>query len=252
MFDSSGENSSSSSAPECFMTSFNTKRKKLNKKRFSDDQVRSLETMFETESKLETKKKLQLASELGLQPRQVAIWFQNKRARWKSKQLERDYSLLRSDYDNLASQFESLKKDKHSLLVQLQKLNDLIDKSEKEGQEASDADEPGVVSSIDNGAAGNAENCTELIDVQPSMYFERSEYGLVSNVLVLSDDDDENIRTNPDYLGLEEGATEQVFNIAEPADSSLTSAEEWGRCLDSDALLEDQPSSGNQWWDFWS
>lgn len=99
-----------------------TKKKKgnkNNKRRFSDEQIRSLETMFESEARLEPRKKLQLARELGLQPRQVAIWFQNKRARWKSKQLEREYSILRANYNSLASRFESLKKEKQSLLNQV-------------------------------------------------------------------------------------------------------------------------------------
>jgi homeobox-leucine zipper protein len=75
--------------------------------------------MFATQTKLEPRQKLQLARELGLQPRQVAIWFQNKRARWKSKQLEREYSALRDDYDALLCSYESLKKEKHALLKQV-------------------------------------------------------------------------------------------------------------------------------------
>jgi homeobox-leucine zipper protein len=90
-----------------------------NKKRFSEEQIKSLESMFATQTKLEPRQKLQLARELGLQPRQVAIWFQNKRARWKSKQLEREYSALRDDYDALLCSYESLKKEKHTLLKQV-------------------------------------------------------------------------------------------------------------------------------------
>ena len=95
------------------------KKKNKNKRRFSDEQIKSLETMFESESRLEPRQKQQLARELGLQPRQVAIWFQNKRARWKSKKLERDYSLLRANYNNLASMFEAMKKEKQDLVVQV-------------------------------------------------------------------------------------------------------------------------------------
>uniref|UniRef100_A0A0D9XFX0 Homeobox-leucine zipper protein n=1 Tax=Leersia perrieri TaxID=77586 RepID=A0A0D9XFX0_9ORYZ len=88
------------------------------KKRFSEEQIKSLESMFATQTKLEPRQKLQLARELGLQPRQVAIWFQNKRARWKSKQLEREYSALRDDYDSLLCSYESLKKEKLALIKQ--------------------------------------------------------------------------------------------------------------------------------------
>lgn len=95
------------------------KNKLVNKRRFSDEQIRSLESIFKSESRLEPRKKLQLARELGLQPRQVAIWFQNKRARWKSKQLERDFSILRANYNALSSRFESLKKEKQSLITQV-------------------------------------------------------------------------------------------------------------------------------------
>lgn len=95
------------------------KKKKNNKRRFSDEQIRSLETMFKSEARLEPQKKLQLATELGLQPRQVAIWFQNKRARWKSKQLEREYSILLAKYNSLASMFEAAKKENQALVVQV-------------------------------------------------------------------------------------------------------------------------------------
>ncbi|CAN6564691.1 hypothetical protein FF1_042132 [Malus domestica] len=102
------------------------KNKSKNTRRFSDEQISLLESIFEADSKLEPRRKVQLARELGLQPRQVAIWFQNRRARWKSKQIEQELRSLREDYDKLASRFESLKEEKQSLLMQLQKLHDLV------------------------------------------------------------------------------------------------------------------------------
>ncbi|KAL2898397.1 Homeobox-leucine zipper protein HOX21 [Bienertia sinuspersici] len=64
------------------------------KKRLNLEQVKTLEKHFEQGNKLEPERKIQLAKALNLQPRQVAIWFQNRRARWKTKQLEKDYSLI--------------------------------------------------------------------------------------------------------------------------------------------------------------
>lgn len=95
------------------------KGKNEKKRRFNDDQIRLLETMFQTQTKLEPKQKLELARELGLQPRQVSIWFQNKRARWKSKQLEKEYSTLKSNYDGLLKSVDSLKKENQFLTNQV-------------------------------------------------------------------------------------------------------------------------------------
>lgn len=97
-------------------------QKNAYKRRFTDEQIKFLEFMFESESRPESRVKQQLASELGLEPRQVAIWFQNRRARLKTKQIEKEYSILKASYDVLASSFESLKREKQSLIIQLQKL----------------------------------------------------------------------------------------------------------------------------------
>ncbi|KAL5729710.1 Homeobox-leucine zipper protein ATHB-5 [Ranunculus cassubicifolius] len=92
------------------------------KRRLSVDQVRALEKNFEVENKLEPERKVKLAQELGLQPRQVAVWFQNMRARWKAKQLERDYGILKANHDALKQNFEALQQDKDTLLAELKEL----------------------------------------------------------------------------------------------------------------------------------
>ncbi|XP_068313638.1 homeobox-leucine zipper protein ATHB-6-like [Pyrus communis] len=92
------------------------------KRRLSSEQVKALERSFEVENKLEPERKVKLAEELGLQPRQVAIWFQNRRARWKTKQLERDYSVLKADYDGLKHNFDSLERQNKALAEKLSQL----------------------------------------------------------------------------------------------------------------------------------
>ncbi|KAK6160001.1 hypothetical protein DH2020_003382 [Rehmannia glutinosa] len=86
------------------------------KRRLNIEQVKTLEKNFELANKLEPERKIQLARALGLQPRQIAIWFQNRRARWKTKQLEKDYDILRK-------QFEAVKAENDALLSQNHKLH---------------------------------------------------------------------------------------------------------------------------------
>ncbi|XP_050235677.1 homeobox-leucine zipper protein ATHB-12-like [Mercurialis annua] len=204
---------SSSSDSSSRRTNKKNSNYKLNKKRFSDDQIKSLETMFESETRLEPRKKLQLAKELGLQPRQVAIWFQNKRARWKSKQLERDYGVLRANYNSLASKFEALKKEKQALAIQLEKLNDAMKKTSSEVNY-----ERSTSAESEN---GERIKC-ELLSEEAKPYF-----GI----------DHEEEETN-------------LMSIVEAGDGSLTSQEDWAS-LDSDALFVES-NSGCQWWDFWA
>ncbi|KAL6541469.1 hypothetical protein OROGR_010955 [Orobanche gracilis] len=119
----------------------NTSTQKNIGRRFSDEQIKSLESIFKVETKLEPKKKLQLARDLGLQPRQIAIWFQNKRARRKSKQIEQEYKDLRAKYDCLYMKVEDLKREKQSLLMQLQELNDLVKSLDVKLNEEEDDDD---------------------------------------------------------------------------------------------------------------
>lgn len=81
------------------------------KKRLSTDQLDSLENSFQEEIKLDPDRKMKLAKELGLQPRQIAVWFQNRRARWKGKQLERLYDSLKQEFDNVTREKQKLQQE---------------------------------------------------------------------------------------------------------------------------------------------
>ncbi|MBA0713362.1 hypothetical protein Golax_012401 [Gossypium laxum] len=54
------------------------------------------------------KEEMKLSRELGLQPRQIVIWFQYRRAEWKARQLERLYDTLKHDYDVISREKQKL------------------------------------------------------------------------------------------------------------------------------------------------
>lgn len=61
--------------------------------------------------KLDPERKMKLSKELGLHPRQVATWFQNRRARLKGKQLERLYNVLQQDYEIVSREKQHLQQE---------------------------------------------------------------------------------------------------------------------------------------------
>ncbi|XP_062201639.1 homeobox-leucine zipper protein HOX15-like [Phragmites australis] len=91
-------------------------RKKL---RLTKEQSAMLEDRFKEHSTLNPKLKVALAKQLNLRPRQVEVWFQNRRARTKLKQTEVDYELLKRCCETLTEENRRL----HRELQQLRALN---------------------------------------------------------------------------------------------------------------------------------
>ncbi|KAK4414617.1 Homeobox-leucine zipper protein HAT3 [Sesamum alatum] len=83
-------------------------RKKL---RLSKEQAAVLEETFKEHNTLNPKQKMALAKQLNLRPRQVEVWFQNRRARTKLKQTEVDCEYLRRCCDNLTEENRRLQKE---------------------------------------------------------------------------------------------------------------------------------------------
>ncbi|PIA27909.1 hypothetical protein AQUCO_07400028v1 [Aquilegia coerulea] len=92
------------------------------KRRLNMEQVKTLEKNFELGNKLEPERKMQLARVLGLQPRQIAIWFQNRRARWKTKQLEKDYDILKRQFDAVKDNNDALQAQNKKLQAEIMAL----------------------------------------------------------------------------------------------------------------------------------
>nr|AXL93694.1 class I homeodomain-leucine zipper protein 8 [Lolium perenne] len=97
------------------------------KRRLASEQVRALERSFEADNKLDPERKARIARDLLLHPRQVAVWFQNRRARWKTKQIERDFTALRSRHDALRHECDSLRRDKDALAAEIRELREKVE-----------------------------------------------------------------------------------------------------------------------------
>ncbi|CAH1448827.1 unnamed protein product [Lactuca virosa] len=70
---------------------------------------------FKDHSILNHRQKLELARQLNLSPRQVEVWFQNRRARTKLKQTEMDYEYLKNCCETLTGENRRLHKELQEL-----------------------------------------------------------------------------------------------------------------------------------------
>ncbi|KQJ96197.1 homeobox-leucine zipper protein HOX15 [Brachypodium distachyon] len=87
-------------------------RKKL---RLTKEQSALLEDRFKEHSTLNPKQKAVLARQLNLRPRQVEVWFQNRRARTKLKQTEVDCEVLKRCCETLTEENRRLHRELNNL-----------------------------------------------------------------------------------------------------------------------------------------
>ncbi|GAA0160407.1 hypothetical protein LIER_16968 [Lithospermum erythrorhizon] len=108
----SSKNSTSSNKDDDNDVNNNGVRKKL---RLTREQANFLEERFNRHPTLTMTQKQVIAAKLNLKPRQVEVWFQNRRARTKLKQIEIDYEFLKKCCDSLSEENRRLKRELQDL-----------------------------------------------------------------------------------------------------------------------------------------
>ncbi|KAF9611494.1 hypothetical protein IFM89_032464 [Coptis chinensis] len=98
----------------------------VRKRKLSVEQVSKLEMNFSRDHNLETERKERIAVELGLDHKQVAIWFQNRRVRWRVKKLEDEYSKLKATHESVVVERSQLEAEVLSLKAQLSNAHEEI------------------------------------------------------------------------------------------------------------------------------
>ncbi|XP_059643395.1 homeobox-leucine zipper protein GLABRA 2 [Cornus florida] len=83
------------------------KRKKYH--RHTAEQIRQMEALFKESPHPDEKQRQQLSKQLGLAPRQVKFWFQNRRTQIKAIQERHENSLLKTEMDKLRDENKSLR-----------------------------------------------------------------------------------------------------------------------------------------------
>ncbi|KAF9679212.1 hypothetical protein SADUNF_Sadunf07G0116500 [Salix dunnii] len=99
---------------------------KPRKKRLDSDQRRILEASFNANQKLKAEHKIKLARQIGLPPRQVEIWYQNRRAKNKNNAMEHDYKNVMLELGNVMAENIRLEKQVSMLKHELNSVQQMI------------------------------------------------------------------------------------------------------------------------------
>ncbi|XP_027342448.1 homeobox-leucine zipper protein GLABRA 2-like [Abrus precatorius] len=87
-----------------------TKKKKRKKyHRHTAQQIREMEALFKESPHPDEKQRQQLSKQLGLAPRQVKFWFQNRRTQIKAIQERHENSLLKTEIEKLKEKNKTLR-----------------------------------------------------------------------------------------------------------------------------------------------
>ncbi|KAJ8755997.1 hypothetical protein K2173_024542 [Erythroxylum novogranatense] len=87
----------------------NKKKKRKKYHRHTAEQIREMEALFKESPHPDEKQRQQLSKQLGLAPRQVKFWFQNRRTQIKAIQERHENSLLKGEIDKLREENKSLR-----------------------------------------------------------------------------------------------------------------------------------------------
>ncbi|CAI5497061.1 unnamed protein product [Closterium sp. Naga37s-1] len=149
---------------------------KRKRPRFAEEQLAHLEAHFAVEQELTPASKKQLAARLGVKPRQVCVWFQNRKVRQRTRERETElegmqaaYTKLQATCRELQDDYELLKSDYQELLLQNTQLFDMMQEIEQQlgNPQLPPADRPvtsrfndttGGGSAPDNQPAGSAQS----------------------------------------------------------------------------------------------
>jgi homeobox-leucine zipper protein len=102
----------------------------------------------------------------------VAVWFQNRRARWKTKTLERDFDRLKASFDALRADHDALLQENHRLRSQVVTLTEKMQEKEApEGSfgaavDASESELPEAEVKVDASDAAEEQAAAEAFEVQ--------------------------------------------------------------------------------------
>ncbi|XP_050232565.1 homeobox-leucine zipper protein GLABRA 2 [Mercurialis annua] len=87
----------------------NKKKKRKKYHRHTVEQIREMESLFKESPHPDEKQRQQLSKQLGLAPRQVKFWFQNRRTQIKAIQERHENSLLKTEMEKLRDENKAMR-----------------------------------------------------------------------------------------------------------------------------------------------